>query len=77
MRHEAYMREVEEVAQAGVDLFGFVPVVTQCGNCDQIVPLQSVVVSVFHITPYITDQEHFCGPTCAKEWWETFRAKDD
>lgn len=60
-----------------IDLFGLAPVMTQCGNCDRVVPLTSAVISTFHITESWSEQEHFCCASCAKTWWETWHSKDD
>lgn len=76
IRHHDYMAEAGRRVDEQYDLFGFVPAMTQCGNCDKPVPLKDAVISTFHITETMTEVEHFCCPTCAKDWWETFHARD-
>lgn len=51
------------------DLFGFVAVQTQCDWCDKVVPLRGATVTTHHITPYITEVEHFCSDQCATKAW--------
>jgi hypothetical protein len=77
MNNDVFTSAGKELAEAGIDLFGLVLTVTQCGNCDKVAPLNEVVISTFHITESLTEQEHFCCPKCAEEWWNSFRAKDD
>ena len=59
----------EELSQAHQDLFGAPCAMTQCGECDEVIPLHFAVVSVFQITPHITEQDHFCSDSCAVKHW--------
>ena len=59
----------EELAQAHQDLFGTPVAFTQCANCDEMVMLQEATVTTHHITPYITETEHYCSAACALEYW--------
>ncbi len=77
MRHHDFVTAAHRVADVSTDLFGFAPVMTQCGNCPTVIPLTEAVVSTFHITERMTEVEHFCSNKCAEEWWNAFRAKDD
>lgn len=76
MRHHDFMAAAHRAAGPETDLFGLAAVVTQCGCCDKVVPLTEATVSTYHITECITEQEHFCSPKCAKDWWEAFHARD-
>lgn len=57
----------EDFVQA--DMFGYVPAMTQCDQCGKVIPLRDAVVSVYHITPRITEQEHYCCEAHALEAW--------
>lgn len=76
MNHIDFMRSADLATRDSIDLFGMAPVVTQCGFCDRVVPLQEAVVSTYHITETLKEVEHFCSKTCAVESWEAFHARD-
>ena len=59
----------DELATAHQDLFGTPCAMTQCGECDEFIPVHTATVTTHHITPYITEVEHFCGPECAITNW--------
>lgn len=75
--HHDFMRASGQRADEQYDLFGHVPAMTQCGNCYRVVPLNQAHKVKIEITETLSDEEHFCDESCAKDWWENFRSKDD
>lgn len=53
------------------DMFGYVPAMTQCNWCERVIPLRDAVVSTHHITPQVTEQEHYCCEDHALAVWNT------
>jgi hypothetical protein len=64
------LREHNEPAgDLELDLFGFMPVQTQCDWCQKVVPLAKATVSTYHITDHVTEVEHYCGQEHALLAW--------
>lgn len=55
--------------EVDVDLFGYVPAMTQCDWCDKPVPLKDATVTTHHITEHVTEQEHYCCDDHAIKAW--------
>jgi hypothetical protein len=51
----------EELSQAHNDLFGTPCAMTQCGECDEFVPVHLAVVTTHHITEHITNWRKLHG----------------
>lgn len=67
------MVQVQDVPN---DFFHHYPGMTQCGNCDELIP-QSQAVAVTHdITETFRDIDHYCSASCAKAQLEAFHAYD-
>ena len=58
------------------DFFDHFPAMTQCANCDGLVPRAEAVEVVRHITEVTREAEHYCSEACAAAWREVFHAYD-
>lgn len=42
---------------------------TQCDHCGALIPLTKAVVTTHHITPTVTEVEHYCSDAHALDAW--------